>query len=172
MHKSDQLTRYFVSARDDLLRFLRRRVGGGAEDLLHEVWLRLRRRGDTAQWREPRAVLFTTAANLAADAYRREHCAEKALMRAQAWQASAAASSPGPEVELAAKERLSRLEAALAELPELARQAFLMNRLEACSHAQIARQLGVSTKSVQRYIERVLQHLTHAMDMRDEDGAL
>jgi DNA-directed RNA polymerase specialized sigma24 family protein len=62
----DRLTRSFLEARDDLLRFLKRRGRRGAdEDIVQNVWLKLRERGgDPQSWEEPRAVLFTTAANL------------------------------------------------------------------------------------------------------------
>src|SRR5580700_1635062 len=77
----DRLTRSFLEARDDLLRFLKRRGRRDAdEDIVQNVWLKLRERGgDPRSWEEPRAVLFTTAANLKIDAYRREAVAEKAL---------------------------------------------------------------------------------------------
>src|SRR5229473_7253604 len=81
LNSVDRLTRSFLEARDDLLRFLkrrgRRRQQGTAEDIVQTVWLKHRERDDSQSWQEPRAVLFTTAANLQTDAYRREVSAEK-----------------------------------------------------------------------------------------------
>jgi DNA-directed RNA polymerase specialized sigma24 family protein len=81
----DRLTRSFLEARDDLLRFLRRRgrrhQPGTAEDIVQTVWLKHRERDDSQSWQEPRAVLFTTAANLQTDAHRREVAAEKVFSR-------------------------------------------------------------------------------------------
>ncbi len=161
LNPADRLTRYFLSAREELLRFLRRRSGPAvAEDLLHDAWLRLRERGDPEHWREPRAVIFTTAARLAADLHRRERISERVLAAGHAWQPEQAE----PELEVEAAGQLRQLEAALWEIPEVCREAFLLNRIEALSHAEIAQRLGVSTKSVQRYIERALRHCVQRMN--------
>jgi RNA polymerase sigma-70 factor (ECF subfamily) len=50
------------------------------------------------------------------------------------------------------------------ELPQACRDAFLLNRIEALTHVAIATRLGISTKSVQRYIERALRHCARALD--------
>lgn len=153
----DRLTRSFLKARGELLQFLRRRTGRtAAEDVVQDTWLRLRERSDPAVWREDRAVLFTTAAHLATDAYRRQASAEKFLSRHEAV-GEAADPRLDPEGHADAIGRLERLTAALGELPEACREAFLLNRLDGMSHAEIAAHLGVSTKTVQRYIERALR---------------
>jgi RNA polymerase sigma factor (sigma-70 family) len=149
----DRLTRSFLEARDDLLRFLKRRGRrGAAEDIVQSVWLKLRERSDPRSWREPRAVLFTTAANLKIDAYRRETAAKEAASRAEV-----VGPEPDPEAQADAAAQLERLSAALEQLPPQCRQAFLMNRIEELTHAQIAERLGISTKTVQRHIERALR---------------
>lgn len=153
----DRLTRCFLSVRSELLQFLTRRGGRGvAEDVVQDTWLRLRERSDPEAWREPRAVLFTAAANLATDAHRRSAAADKVFSRGEDVEASACARSD-PEAQADALGRLERLAVALERLPPACREAFLLNRLEGLSHAQIASRLGVSTKSVQRYIERALR---------------
>ena len=154
----DRLTRSFLEARDDLLRFLKRRGRrGAAEDIVQSVWLKLHERGgDPKSWHEPRAVLFTTAANLKIDAHRREIAAEKALAKEAALQ-DVDGSGVDPEAQADAAGRLERLSAALAELPPQCRQAFLMNRIDELTHAEIAARLGISTRTVRRHIERALQ---------------
>jgi RNA polymerase sigma factor (sigma-70 family) len=153
----DRLTRSFLEARDDLLRFLKRRGRrSAAEDIVQNVWLRLRERGDSQSWQEPRAVLFTTAANLGIDSYRRETTAQKAISQ-EVTHAEITGESPDPETQADAAGQLEKLSAALAQLQPQCRDAFLMNRLEELTHAQIATRLGISTKTVQRHIERALQ---------------
>lgn len=153
----DRLTRCFLSARNELLQFLARRAGrSAAEDVVQDTWLRLRERSDAETWREPRAVLFTTAANLATDAHRRSTSAEKMFSRGDVVEESACPRAD-PEAQADTLGRLERLTVALEQLPAVCREAFLLNRLEGLSHAQIAARLGVSTKSVQRYIERSLR---------------
>jgi RNA polymerase sigma-70 factor (ECF subfamily) len=153
----DRLTRAFLNARDDLLKFLQRRAGRHiAEDVVQDTWLRLRERSDPTQWREPRAILFTTAAHLATDAHRREASSEKLFSQA-AVAPVAPCTRPGPEAQAEITNRLDRLTAALEQLPPDCREAFLLNRVDGLSHAEIAAHLGVSTKTVQRYIERALR---------------
>jgi RNA polymerase sigma factor (sigma-70 family) len=154
-----------MEARDDLLRFLRRRGRQrAAEDLVQTVWLKLRERGENAEsWQEPRAVLFTTAANLGTDSHRRETVAERAIAK-EAVNTEAVSSGPDPEAHADAIGQLERLSAALEQLPEQCRKAFLLNRLEGLTHSQIASQLGVSTKTVQRHIERALRACVEVLE--------
>jgi RNA polymerase sigma-70 factor (ECF subfamily) len=161
---TDRLTRYFLETRHELLRFLRRRTGQqAAEDALQEVWLNLRERSDPATWREPRAVLFTTAANLATDIARRNTVANKHIC-AEPLAADVECTRAGPEAQAEAADDLEQLQAALRELPQVCRDAFLLNRLEVMTHAEIAKRLGISKKSVQRYVERALRHCARALD--------
>jgi RNA polymerase sigma-70 factor (ECF subfamily) len=151
----DRLTRSFLEARDDLLRFLKRRGRrAAAEDIVQTVWLKLRERGDSESWQEPRAVIFTTAANLGTDTHRREVVAERALTREAAVSEEIA---PGPEFQVDAAAQLERISVALAQLPEQCRQAFLLNRIDGLTHAEIATRMGVSTKTIQRHVERALR---------------
>lgn len=56
-----------------------------------------------------------------------------------------------------------RLRHALNDVPERARQAFLLHRLEGLSHDKIARQLGVTTRIVERDVAAVVEHLTRIL---------
>jgi RNA polymerase sigma factor (sigma-70 family) len=154
----DRLTRSFLEARDDLLRFLKRRGRrSAAEDIVQNVWLKLRERGgDPESWQEPRAVLFTTAANLNIDAYRRETAAQQAIEN-EAAHTETDRPDLNPETQADAASQLERLSQALAQLPPQCRQAFLMNRIDGLTHADIAARLSISTKTVQRHIERALR---------------
>lgn len=166
VNAKDRLTRYFLEMRDELLRFLTRRAGrAAAEDVLQDTWLKLRERGDPAAWHEPRAVLFTTAANLATDLDRHNAVIERHSSR-EAFVEGVEVEYPRPDPEAQADtvESLERLHAALMELPLVCRDAFLMNRIDAMTHAEIATRLGISTKSVQRYVERALRHCLRVVD--------
>ena len=163
-HPMDRLTRSFMEARDDLLRFLRRRGRQhAAEDIVQTVWVKLRERDDAHTWQEPRAVLFTTAANLGTDTHRRESVAERAALR-EAASAECAGPAPDPEAHADALGQLELLAAALEKLPEQCRQAFLLNRIEGLTHKQIAARLGVSTKTIQRHIERALRACVEVLE--------
>ncbi|MCP6134986.1 helix-turn-helix domain-containing protein, partial [Klebsiella pneumoniae] len=50
------------------------------------------------------------------------------------------------------------LDEALLQLPDKARQALLLNRVEGLTQAQIAQRLGVSESMVAKYIGQALRH--------------
>lgn len=103
-------------------------------------------------------MLFATAANLATDVHRRERRWAKRFVPADDAVGSVASDRPGPDATAHAQARVERLAAALDGLPRRCRDAFLMNRLDGLSHREIAARLGVSSKTVQRHIERALCH--------------
>jgi RNA polymerase sigma factor (sigma-70 family) len=158
----DRLTRCFLEARNDLLRFLAGRTGHAtAEDIVQDAWIKLREHGDATSWHETRAVLFTTAANLATDTQRREARAVRSVGY-ELSEVDLSCSRCDPQEQVDATEQLERLAAALEQLPPLCREAFLLYRLDALTHREIAARLGVSKKSVQRYIERAFRHCLEA----------
>ena len=153
----DRLTRCFLDIRDELVRFLTRRTGRStAEDVVQDAWLNLQERGDPESWREPRAVLFTTAANLGTDTQRREAHTDRLFARDSALPEQSCP-RPGPESQAETESQLNSVAAALEQLPPQCREAFLLNRLDGLTHAEIAARLGVSTKTIQRHIERALR---------------
>ena len=160
----DRLTRCFLEIRAELVRFLTRRNGkAAAEDVVQETWLKLHERGDTESWHEPRAVLFTTAANLGTDVQRREARAERLFVRDGE---VPEVPHPGadPESQAQTESELNSVAAALQELPAQCREAFLLNRVEGLTHSEIAQRLGVSTKTVQRHIERALRRCVQVLE--------
>ncbi len=158
----DRLTDYFLQIRGELLRFLARRAGAArAEDLVQDVWIRLRERSDPDSWVEPRAVIFTVAANLATDAGRRDARYRRLLANdPDSLESTASEADPLASAEAAA--RVERIAAALAKLPPLCREALLLNRLQSLTHAEIAGVLRISKKSVQRYLERAVLAVVRA----------
>jgi RNA polymerase sigma-70 factor (ECF subfamily) len=51
------------------------------------------------------------------------------------------------------------LQAALAELPPLCRAAFLLNRIDGLTYEEIAERLGLSVRTIDRYMVRAWNHL-------------
>lgn len=109
----------------------------------------LRHRAELALIREPRAYLTTIAKRLLLNHYRRRSL-ELAYQEALA--ALPGPMAPSPEQQLLILEALQEIDAALYTLPPRARQAFLLVQLEHLTYEQVAQQLGVSVRTVQRYI--------------------
>jgi RNA polymerase sigma-70 factor (ECF subfamily) len=139
--------------------FARRRVGRQeAEDVVQDADLHLLQRGTAATLEQPRAYLFRIAANLAVD------FARKAKIRlhyaGEAYDLDTNAVAPAnPEAATGAAMELARLHASLAKLPPLCRDAFLLDRVEGMTHAEIAGRLGVSVRTIDRFMVRAWDHL-------------
>jgi RNA polymerase sigma factor (sigma-70 family) len=61
---------------------------------------------------------------------------------------------------LAAEQRLLRMKETLDRVSRRTREVFFMHRLQGLSHAEIARNLGVTTSAVEKHIATALTILT------------
>ncbi|MGH6812580.1 MAG: RNA polymerase sigma factor [Methylocella sp.] len=153
------LTDLYQAHASELQGFARRRAGRQeAEDVVQDTYLHLLQRGTAATLEHPRPYLFRIAANLTVDLARKT----KVRLRyagegfALACNAEAPAS---PEAAAGGAMELRRLQASLRELPQLCREAFVLNRMEELSHAEIAGRLGVSVRTIDRCMARAWAHL-------------
>ena len=139
--------------------FARRRVGRQeAEDVVQDTYLHLLQRGTAATLEQPRPYLFRIAANLAVDLARKT----KVRLRyaGEGFGLACDAEAPdSPEAAAGGAMELRRLQASLAELPPLCRDAFLLNRIEDLTHAEIAARLGVSVRTIDRCMVKAWEHL-------------
>ncbi len=137
-----------------LVRFLFARVGDAdlAEDIAQEAFVRLLER----EPRDPKAWLFTVAANLATDHSRvaRGRARHLALVAGEA-----PAGGEDPAAELLRAEASARVRHALAALSERDRSLLLLHH-EGFSYAEVARQLGIAASSVGPLLTRAQRRLT------------
>jgi RNA polymerase sigma-70 factor (ECF subfamily) len=103
--------------------------------------------------REPRAYLTTVARGLLVDHWRRRDL-EQAWLQART--ALPEALAPSPEERQLAVELLLQIDAMLAGLRPPVRTAFLLAQIEGICYDDIAARLGVSRRSVERYIAEAL----------------
>lgn len=145
-----------------LLGWLRYKLGpvpGSAEaaDLAQDTFVRIlaaHNREQAAELplkalREPRAYLVTVASRVLFNHYRRLSLEQAYL---QALQQLPSALAPSPEERLLILETLNEIDAMLDALPDRARSAFLLSQLEGMSYPDIAQRLGVSIRTVKRYM--------------------
>ena len=135
--------------------WLTRRLGGATEaaDLAHDTFFRLLNRQSSGQealaLNEPRAFLTTVARRVLANHWRREQL-ERAWL--ETLRALPPATVPSPEERAILMETLIEIDAMLDGLPVGAKRAFLLNQLDGLTQAQIASELGVTERTVRRYL--------------------
>ena len=158
------LAKLFADHGTGLVRFLRRKVRSSqdAEDIAQNAFIRIQRLADIGELENPKAYLFQTAANLAIDQLRREtlhhNYVQSEQGKHQDLDGGELADYCTPERLLGARRQLDQIDTALGQLPLKCRQAFLLHRNKDYSYSEIARDMGVSVSSVEKYILQALKH--------------
>lgn len=149
-----------------LFGWLRRKLGcaHNAADLAQDTFARiLNARESVASLREPRAFLSTTARRLIIDQVRRKHI-ENAYLQELALTAEALEGFQSPEHILSTLEALEHIAFMLEGLHDNVRQAFVLYYLDGLTQIEIARQLGLSDRTVRKYLIQALLHCSHSLD--------
>ena len=141
--------------------FLRTVCDTEADDLLQELYIRLIRQVDRAPPSNCKGFLFSAAANLLRDRWRRR--AVRKLDRMDSFDGFGGNFKDGeehdPSLWTEQIEQLERLDRALFRVSEKAASAFLCHRVEGCSYADIAVRMGVSVSMVEKYISSALAEM-------------
>ena len=143
--------------------WLRRKMGnaGDAADLAHDTFLRVLARRDMPRLLAPRAYLGAIARGLVADFFRHKDI-ERAYLDALA--ALPDAHAPSPESRAIVLEALVAIDTMLDGLKPAVRQAFLLSQLDGLTYEQIARQLGVTKRTVSNYMCTAIEHCVEHCD--------
>lgn len=165
MQKSHEtIDRLFRSHHRDLITRARRVIGSGdAEDMVQEAYLKMLESDRGELISNARGYVSKMTCTLAIDNLRRQRTHARALAEDSAWFQSSAqdrrAASALDELGLA-----SDVQAALMQLPRCCRQIFFMSRILGYSHSEIAEEIGVSLKTVNRNLGRALDHFDRAFE--------
>lgn len=151
---------------DELRQFVRRRTGSHAiaEEVVQETWIRAN--GLTTELPDnPRAYLYRMAGNLAIDQIRRDRARNLGPDdENDANQSSGPAleaipcPAPSPLDNAISEQELAVLSLAVEELPDKCREVFLLYRGEGLKMREIAEQLGITLKTVEKHIARAMLH--------------
>lgn len=160
----------FLAQRGALLSFLRaRNAGEAAEDVLHDIWMRLPR--GAADIRSPRAYLFRMANAVLID---RRRSAARQRRRDDAWHETAGpidgdrCERPAADRAIAARQAAAAVLALLdAQGPRVAR-VFRLHRIDGMIRRDIAACLGVSLSTVEGDLRRAYAALA---SFRESDDA-
>lgn len=158
----DTLYRKYSEA---LSRFLARQrvTPEEAADIIQETYCRVQQVGDVNTIRNPRAFLFRVAFNIRFNERKRRRSAfEQDLLGIE--DIEIASEEPSAYRSFLGEQDLKRVRAAFDELSEPCRQAFVMNRFEGLTFAQIAKRLGVSISMVEKHVARALSHMRESLE--------
>ena len=157
MSSHDSVHRLYQQHHSWLNTWLRCRLGNGADaaDLAQDTFVRLLQRREHLELNAPRAFLRTIARGLVIDHWRREEL-QRAYLEALAQLPEAEV--PSAETRELLLELLERIACLLDGLRPKVRTAFLLAQCEGLSHKQIAEQMGISLRSVERYVADALYH--------------
>jgi len=140
-----------------------------AQEILQETYLRFLRQPSFDRLRHnARAYLFQTATNLAYDFFR-QRSLKSIETEADLFNASGMGSprwSSWPELALQGEQTRAIIMQALADLPVAVRTALLQHRFQELTHREIARRIGVSERTVERYIKDGLSQIAARLGAR------
>jgi RNA polymerase sigma-70 factor (ECF subfamily) len=160
----------FIANRGALLRFLRARgAGEEAEDLLQELWFRVKN-APAGPIGEPVSYLMRAANNLMLDRHRSR---VRTMQRDQDWADAAAPADIGiddePDAErvLIGREALARAHEVLAAQGSRVDAIFRRYRIDGITIDQVAREFGVSRSTVEKDLQKAYRALL-ALRSRDD----
>lgn len=138
------------------------------EDIAQEAYLRAFQSGRDNPPRSPRAFLLRVARNLALNELARKsrwmsETIESAGLEQQA--------SHKLEDDLLSQQRLSLFCEAASQLPTQCRKVFLMRKVYGYTHREIASELGISEKTVEKHVATGLLRCSRFLEAR-EMGAM
>ncbi|KAF0211851.1 MAG: ECF subfamily RNA polymerase sigma-24 subunit [Methylocystaceae bacterium] len=166
MQKSHEtIDRLFRSHHRDLITRARRVIGSGdAEDLVQEAYLKMLESDRGELISNARGYVSKMTCTLAIDNLRRQRTHARALAEDGAWFQSPARDThitSAPDAFGLARD----VQAALMQLPRCCRQIFFMSRILGFSHSEIAQEIGVSLRTVNRSLGRALEHFDRAFEV-------
>ncbi|MBU1756244.1 MAG: RNA polymerase sigma factor [Alphaproteobacteria bacterium] len=171
-HSNSGLQGVLLDNRERVLRFLvARGAGEDAEDLYHELWLRMGRRpaGPIAA---PLSYIFSAANALMIDRYR---SVSQARRRERDWVETTSDASSGvsdqPSVDrvIMGRQQARLVDEALAGLPPRAVAIFRRSRIDEIPQAQIAREFAISVSTVESDLRKAFRLLSEFKGRFDEE---
>lgn len=122
-----------------------------AEDLMQDVFIKLWDNCGKVDYDKVKSYIFTIANNMFLNEVKHQKVVQNynKLNKKEA-------TNESPEFILLEKEFMNKIETAIADLPEKQREVFLMNRIEKKKYRDIAQQLNISVKAVEKRMHQAL----------------
>jgi len=132
-----------------------------AEDIVQDAFLKIWEMRATVRPETARALLYTIATNQFANKYKRQKLKfkfQQTIVEDRTFET--------PEFEMEVKEFDRKLQQVLSELSEKSRTVFLMNRMDQMTYNEIAKNLDISVKAVEKRMKKALEFLRKEIEQK------
>lgn len=148
----------------DLMQFLRQnwRNESNIADIRQDTYVRIYEAACEEVPASARGFVFTAARNLLIDRVRRSRIVPIEAA-AELTTFEIAATEPGPDRAVIARDELRRLSAAVDGLPPRIREAFVMRQIQGLSRREIAVRMGIAEMTVKRHLEKGVRALADVL---------
>jgi len=148
---------------DELQHFIYFKTGDTeiAEDIVQDTFVKVWEIRSTVRIETARALLYTIAKNLFANKYKRQKLKlklQQTIVEDRTFET--------PEFEMEVKEFDRKLQQVLAELNEKSRIVFLMNRIDEMTYNEIAKNLNISVKAVEKRMKKALEFVRKQIEQK------
>lgn len=132
-----------------------------AEDIVQDAFLKIWEMRSSVRPETAKALLYTIATNQFANKYKRQKLKfkfQQTIVEDRTFET--------PEFEMEVKEFDRKLQRVLAELNEKSRTVFLMNRIEQMTYNDIAKNLNISVKAVEKRMKKALEFVHKEIEQK------
>ncbi len=132
-----------------------------AEDIVQDTFLKIWEMRASVRPETARALLYTIATNQFANKYKRQKLKfkfQQTIVEDRTFET--------PEFEMEVKEFDLKLQRVLSELGEKSRTVFLMNRMEQMTYNEIANNLNISVKAVEKRMKKALEFVRKEIEQK------
>jgi RNA polymerase sigma-70 factor (family 1) len=125
-----------------------------AEDIAQDTFLKLWEKRDSIKPETVKSLLYTIANNLFLNRVEHQKVSLRFIQNSQPVNIT-----ESPHYELEMKEFDKKLQNALSDLDDKKRQVFLMNRIDGFTYREIAENLDITVKAVEKRMEKAIAFL-------------
>ena len=132
-----------------------------ADDLAQDTFSKIWEKKETVRQETAKSLVYTIASNLCKNRFEHNKIVFEFASNYRPTDISAS-----PEFEMEMKEFNERLKMAINQLNEKNRTVFLMNRIDGFTYNEIADNLGLSVKAIEKRMKNALDELKQQIDYK------